>query len=481
MTNSLHLALPYIAAAQAQKHVTHNEALRILDALVMLAVDDRDLSSPPGAPAEGSRYLVKPAGSGGFAGKDNQIAHFRDGAFAFFAPQPGWIAYVIDEGVTLVFDGSNWVPLLGAAPQLQNVSRLGLAATADAINPLSARLNSALFAAKTVADGGNGDLRYTLSKESVAKTLSLLFQNDFYSRAEIGLTGDDDFHVKVSDDGATWREGIVVASDTGKVSFPQGAVGIREKLTAARTYYVRTDGSDANDGLVNSAGGAFLTIQKAIDIVFGTLDLDAFNATIQLGDGTYTVGGNATAPRLGTGTVTIQGNATHPQNVIVNASSVGCFRAASGASLIVKDMELRTTGGTNCLVASVGGFMQFGNVRFGTSGSSHMRAEIGGLVEAIGNYSIVGNAGSHINMGLCGVVRISGRTVMQIGNPTFSGAFVLGTTAGMAVLNGNTFTGAANGKRYDVTLNAGVNVTGAGVNYLPGDAAGTTATGGQYG
>lgn len=481
MTDSLHLALPYIAAAQAQKHVTHNEALRILDALVMLAVDDRDLSAPPGAPAEGSRYLVKSAGSGGFAGKDNQIAHFRDGAFAYYAPQPGWIAYVIDEGVTLVFDGSGWMPLIGAAPQLQNVSRLGLAATADAANPLSARLNNVLFAAKAVADGGNGDLRYKFSKESAANTLSLLFQNDFSGRAEIGLTGDDDFHFKVSDDGSTWREGIVVASDTGRVSFPQGAVGVREKLTAARTYYVRPDGSDANDGLANNAGGAFLTIQKAIDVVFGTLDLDAFNITIQLGDGTYTAGGNATAPRLGTGLVTIQGNATLPQNVIVNAASIGCFRAASGASLIVKDMELRTTSGINCLVAAIGGFIQFGGVRFGTSGSNHIRTEIGGLVEAIGNYSIVGNASSHINMGLGGIVRVSGRTIMLTGNPAFGAAFVLGTTGGMAVLNGNTFPGAATGKRYDVTLNAGVNVTGAGVNYLPGDVAGTTATGGVYG
>jgi hypothetical protein len=29
-----HLLLPYVLAAQAQKHITHNEALRILDGLV---------------------------------------------------------------------------------------------------------------------------------------------------------------------------------------------------------------------------------------------------------------------------------------------------------------------------------------------------------------------------------------------------------------------------------------------------------------
>ena len=54
-----HLLLPYILAAQAQKHVTHNEALRVLDNLVQLAVLDRDLNAPPGAPAEGDRYIVK--------------------------------------------------------------------------------------------------------------------------------------------------------------------------------------------------------------------------------------------------------------------------------------------------------------------------------------------------------------------------------------------------------------------------------------
>ena len=480
MSDTLHLALPYVAAAQAQKHVTHNEALRILDALVMLAVDDRDLSSPPPLPAEGARYLVKTTGSGDFAGKDNQIAHFRDGTFSFHVPLAGWIAYVADEGIALVFDGSDWTPLLGTAPELQNVWRLGLATTADAINPLAARLNNALFVARTVAEGGDGDLRYKLSKESAAHTLSFLFQDDFSGRAEIGLTGDDDFHFKVSNDGAIWREGIVIASDTGRVSFPQGAVGLREKLTGTRTYYVRPDGSDSNDGLSDSAGGAFLTIQKAINVVFGELDLGAFDVTIQLADGTYTTGCNVTAPRLGTGTVTIQGNAAQPENVIVTAASAGCFRATAAAALVVRDMELRTTGAVHALVALLGGHIQFGNIRFGSCGGVHVRAEIGGLVEAVGDYSIVAAAASHFSTGLAGVIRVMSQSVTLTGTPAFSSAFAQGTTGGQTVLVGNTFSGAATGKRYDVILNAAVNVGGAGVNYLPGSAAGTTATGGQY-
>ena len=59
-----HLLLPYILAAQAQKHVTHNEALRILDGLVQLSVLDRDLTSPPGSPADGDRYIVASGATG---------------------------------------------------------------------------------------------------------------------------------------------------------------------------------------------------------------------------------------------------------------------------------------------------------------------------------------------------------------------------------------------------------------------------------
>jgi Protein of unknown function (DUF2793) len=68
---SSHLLLPYLLAAQAQKHVNVNEALRLLDGLVQLAVLDRHLTSPPASPADGARYIEPrappapgPAGTG---------------------------------------------------------------------------------------------------------------------------------------------------------------------------------------------------------------------------------------------------------------------------------------------------------------------------------------------------------------------------------------------------------------------------------
>jgi hypothetical protein len=72
------LRLPYIMAAQSQKHVTHNEAIRALDAVVQLAVLDRDLAAPPVSPAEGDRYIVaaNPTGDSGTVSRATS-PHFR--------------------------------------------------------------------------------------------------------------------------------------------------------------------------------------------------------------------------------------------------------------------------------------------------------------------------------------------------------------------------------------------------------------------
>ncbi len=159
-----HLLLPYIQAAQAQKHVTHNEALRILDGLVQLSVLDRDLTAPPGSPADGDRYIVGSGATGDWAGWDLNVALWADGAWLRLPPRTGWRAWVEDEGLLLVYDGATWIGTTPAA--LQNMALLGLGTTADASNPFSAKLNAALWTAKTVAEGGTGDLFYTMNKEA---------------------------------------------------------------------------------------------------------------------------------------------------------------------------------------------------------------------------------------------------------------------------------------------------------------------------
>src|SRR3954463_2912093 len=224
MSASANLALPFIEGGELLPDVTLNETLRLLDSLVQLAIVDRDLNAPPGAPAEGQRWIVKasPSPTGAWGGHGNPLAAWQDGGWVFCTPQVGWFAYVIDEGALIAWNGTAWVGALAMLASLQNLSLLGVGTTADTANPFSAKLNNVLWAAKTGAEGGDGNLRYKMSKEAAAKTLSLLFQDNFSGRAEVGLTGDDDFHFKVSADGASWLDAITIDKATGKLTANQG-------------------------------------------------------------------------------------------------------------------------------------------------------------------------------------------------------------------------------------------------------------------
>ncbi|CAA0088226.1 Uncharacterised protein [Starkeya nomas] len=107
-----HLALPLMAAAQAQKHVTHNEALLLLDAAAQLGVIDRLRTVPPAAPQPGDRHIVAPGAGGEWAGHDNEIALHDGGGWRFLMPRAGWRAYVDSDTRALQFDGSGWRDIL---------------------------------------------------------------------------------------------------------------------------------------------------------------------------------------------------------------------------------------------------------------------------------------------------------------------------------------------------------------------------------
>jgi hypothetical protein len=103
-----HLALPYLSAAQAQKHVTHNEALRRLDGLVQLAVESSAAVTPPGSPVEGARYLLGASPTGAWSGFGGDLAVFTDGAWWFATPEPGWIAFDKAADQLLVLKAAGW-------------------------------------------------------------------------------------------------------------------------------------------------------------------------------------------------------------------------------------------------------------------------------------------------------------------------------------------------------------------------------------
>lgn len=484
MTTTPNLALPYLESGQAQKHVTHNEALRMLDALVMLTALDRDLPAPPPAPAAGARYIVQAPGAGAFAGKGNQIAHHVDGGWLFHPPQAGWTCFVADESALLVFDGDEWVAaldVLGGVSELQNLARLGIGIAADAANPVAARLNNALWTARPAGEGGDGDLRFKLSKEAAGNTASLLMQTGLSGRAEIGLTGDDDLHFKVSPDGATWHDAILIDKDSGAVSFPNTSLqGGRETLSADRTYYVRADGSDSNSGLADSAGGAFLTLQKAVDVT-AALDLSIHNVTIQVGAGTF---GRVELRQLtGSGRATLLGDTTTPANVHITTSDTGAaaILADGVRRWTIDGVKVSTTGSAlQGVRATNGAFITLARNEYGACVNAHMWADNGSGISVSQNYAVSGGGVAHTLAITKGGITTQGRTISVAGTPAFSAAFAYAARLGVLQLNSNSYSGSATGKRYNVEENSVIYTGGAGASYFPGSVTGTAASGGQY-
>lgn len=254
---------------------------------------------------------------------------------------------------------------------------------------------------------------------------------------------------------------------------------MRERLTAARTYYVRTDGSDSNNGLANTSGGAFLTIQKAVDTT-ASLDCNFKDVTIQIADGTYT-GAVAMKQLLAPGAFTIQGNSGTPANVLISTtSSNAVVNQIGGLTLIIKDLKIATTTSGTGLFAGSSGIINFTNINFGACASNHKYAEQSGFINATGNYAISGGASRHEYCSRFGRIDTPARTVTITGTPAFSTAYAEANKASVLTNYSCTFSGSATGVRYAVALNGVIDTVGGGANYFPGNSAGTTATGGQY-
>ena len=207
------LRLPLLQPAQAQKHVTHNEALRLLDITVQLAVLDRDLQAPPALPQEGDRYIIGPAPTGAWQGRAGQIAAFWGGVWVFVTPQNGWQARVLDEARTLHHQGGVWS---ATTETPRSLPELGIATNPDATNRLAVVSAGALF-----SHAGAGH-RLAVNKATPADIASLLFQTAFSGRAELGLAGTDSFSLKVSADGTTFVTALGAHPASGTVTLPAG-------------------------------------------------------------------------------------------------------------------------------------------------------------------------------------------------------------------------------------------------------------------
>ncbi|MYM55871.1 DUF2793 domain-containing protein [Thalassovita mangrovi] len=200
------LGLPYLQPAQAQKHVTHNEALQQLDAATQLCLQGFAQTDPPVSPVAGAIYGLGAAPTSAWAGHGDALAYWDGTAWLFLTPAEGWRAWGQAEQELRVYRGGVWQPLL------DGVNRLGIGTTADATNRLSVASDASLFS------HAGTDHRMVLNKATAGDAASVLFQSGWTGHAEIGLAGDIGLHVKVSPDGSSWTEALTLNPADGTMT-----------------------------------------------------------------------------------------------------------------------------------------------------------------------------------------------------------------------------------------------------------------------
>ena len=156
----------------------------------------------------GDVYIIASSPTGAWAGKTNYVTYYNNG-WRFIAPKEGMRLWVNNEDVLYTYNGTAWAQIEAIPEQ---VDILGINATADVTNKLAVASSAVLF------NHNGAGTQIKVNKNTATDTASFLYQDNFSGRAEIGLTGDDDFHFKVSADGTTWNDSIIIDKTTGNVS-----------------------------------------------------------------------------------------------------------------------------------------------------------------------------------------------------------------------------------------------------------------------
>lgn len=266
---------------------------------------------------------------------------------------------------------------------------------------------------------------------------------------------------------------------------------LRKQLTADLSIYVSPTGNDTNNsGLALSS--PFLTLQRAWNYIISTLDLNGFNVTVNVANGTYSGGLNArgSVAGLGTGnTVSFVGNVGSPGSVIISTTNAHAISAQNGANFNISGFQLQATGtlggaAASGILSTVSSNVTInGAMIFGACTGFHLWATQAALIT--GNaitYTVSGSSQGHLAASGSGSIVLLGPTINVSGTLSFSIAFASAGNLALVSVTGSAInvSGTVTGTRYSVTSNSVISTSGGGANVFPGTVAGATSTGGQY-
>jgi len=267
------LGLPYLQASQAQKHVTHNDALQRLDQLVQLRLTTVAATTPAEDPAPGECHALAAGPGGLWSGQGGQLACWDGVAWQFLPPAEGWLAWDLEAGLLRVWqDGT----LSWDVVEPEQVQMLGVAIAADETNRLAVAAPATLL-----THVGNGH-QLKVNKAATAETASLLFQSDWTGHAELGLTGDNALTLKASADGVSWYEVMRADPVAQSISWaPDGAslmtldAGMLQLNVPITGTAVQADAIDTTSARLMAVGAFGLGGEDsaAVRMVDGTADL----------------------------------------------------------------------------------------------------------------------------------------------------------------------------------------------------------------
>lgn len=232
MSRTQHHALPFMAPAQAQKHMTLNESLIEIDRRLHIHLQSVSHAEPPSTLTLGDRYGIPPSATGDWSGEDGSIAEWEGNTWILLRPKSGWLAYVADQDGLFTASNNDWLRI---GKSETTVEQLGVNTEADGTNRLAVRSSSVYLGADD-----SGTIDRTMNRATDSDNSRLYFKTNDIVRAEVGYTGDDQFRIKTTPDGEVFATALAVEAN--------GHIGLSGEADSVYSVRINADSPGA-DGI----------------------------------------------------------------------------------------------------------------------------------------------------------------------------------------------------------------------------------------